>query len=66
MKNFLKTVAMVIVFFALQTTMVSCADDSNIIKDEQNVEQIQNESRTIAPGNVGEGDDDDEETGSNI
>ena len=65
MKNFLKVVGMLTVFFALQTTMVSCADDSNIIKDEQSVEQTQNDTKLLVdPANGGGGDNSDDEDGS--
>lgn len=66
MKNLKKVIAVVTLFFALQTTMVSCTNDNGIIKDKQNVTQLENDVKVMVdPAHGGGGDDDDEETGSN-
>jgi len=53
----------IILLFLMQFTLISCEDNSEIIKN-QNIEQIQTQTKAIVPGHVGEDDDDEYEEGS--
>ncbi len=49
----------IILLFGMQFTMVSC--EANDLEFNNNVEQIQNETKMVVPGHAGDEDDDDDE-----
>ena len=58
MRNFQKIVSVIIVFFTLQFTIISCTNNNDIINNEEhNVEQIKIEKLAVDPANGGGADD---------
>ncbi len=62
MKNLRGVLGELLIVVIFQFTLVSCTDNSDIIKS-QDVEQIQRDAKMVVPPHVG-GDKDDEDDGA--
>ena len=56
MENLRGVIGVILLSFILQVTAVGCTNDTGIIKNE-NAKQTQKQTNAIAPGQVGEDDD---------
>jgi len=65
MKNLRGVLGGLLIVVIFQFTLVSCADNSEIIKNQNDNVQIENQKfGLIPPGQTGDNDDDDEEIGN--
>ena len=63
MKNLRGVLGALLIVFVFQFTFISCSDDNDIIKSKNEQVKEDNFYKLIPPGQTGDNDDDDEETG---